>query len=389
MHIKLRSTISKKMIPLSVPLLDGNESKYLQECINSGWVADGKFIHKFESQLSDFVGVKYAVLCSNGTAALHLSLILSGVKEGDEVICPTVTFISPVNTVRYVGAYPVFMDCDDYLNIDIKKVKEFLETGCSYDDGRLINKKTNRQIKAIIPVHVFGHPVDMDSLMELADRYNLKVIEDATESLGSKYKDRHTGTFGHIGCFSFNGNKIITSGGGGAIVTNNKEYADKSRYLINQAKDDAINYIHNEIGFNYRLSNIQAAIGLAQLEKLDNFISIKRKNFQHYQNELTDSDLKLTNEPQDTFSNYWFYTLKLPEKHVKEALLKELSEVDIEARPLWMPVHMQKPYKEYEAFKINKAEELWERIICLPCSVNLKEEDIKKVCGVIKDGIRD
>jgi dTDP-4-amino-4,6-dideoxygalactose transaminase len=268
------------MIPLSAPSLKGNEWKYVKKCLETEWVSSvGKYVETFEKNVADYLGARYAVACMNGTAALHISLLLAEVKPNDEVIVPTVTFIAPVNAVKYIGAEPLFMDCDDYCTLDIDKTKEFLATHCELKQGITINKKTNRRIAAVLPVHVFGIPVNMDPLLELADRYNIKIIEDATESLGSLYKGKKTGTFGLLGCLSFNGNKIITTGGGGMIITDHEALAKRARYLTTQAKEDGMEYIHNEIGLNYRMVNVLAAIGVAQLEEIDNYVALKRKNF--------------------------------------------------------------------------------------------------------------
>ncbi|MBW3003739.1 LegC family aminotransferase [Candidatus Woesearchaeota archaeon] len=374
------------MIPLCVPNIKGNEQHYVKECIETEWVVDGKYITLFEGKVKGYVGSKFAVACANGTSALHISLIISGVKNDDEVIVPTITFIAPVNVVKYIGAHPIFMDCDDYYNMDVNKLKQFIEEECEFSNDKLINKTTKKQIKAIIPVHVFGNPVDMDPLMDLAQKYNLTVIEDATESLGSRYKGKFTGTIGNIGCFSFNGNKIITTGGGGMIVTDNQEVAEKARYLINQAKDDGVRYVHHEIGFNYRLSNVHAAIGVGQMERLSEYIEIKRQNFQKYRELLKDADIKLTEEPEYAESNYWFYAIKLGSSFDKESLIKLFSDNKIQVRPLWAPIHIQKPYQDCQAYKIEKALELWNKTINIPCSINITDEEIKEVSEVFKNG---
>ncbi len=387
--------MSKKSIPLSVPSIQGNEWKYVKECLDAEWVSSkGSYVSKFESDIARYAGTEYAVACSNGTSALHISLILSGVVEHDEVIIPTVTFVAPVNTVRYVGARPIFMDCDDYLNIDIDKLTEFCNRECDFTGKELINKKSKSRIKAIIPVHIFGNPVNIEPLMDLAYKYNLKVIEDATESLGSyytggRYNNKKTGTIGDFGCYSFNGNKIITTGGGGMIVTNNQEYAQKAKYLTTQAKDDSLRYIHNEIGYNYRMTNVQAAIGCAQLEQIDNYIEIKRNNFMAYRKAVSDIEgLDLIGEPDYGFSNFWHYSLLVDEKEYgcsRDELIQRLSDNNIQSRPLWRLSHLQQPYEDFGAYKINRALYYQKRVLSIPCSVGLKEEHIRKVISVLKN----
>lgn len=273
----------EKLIPLSVPNLKGRELEYVTHAIETEWVSTaGPYITDFEQSLAKYVGVKEAVACQSGTAGLHLALMTCGVKACDEVIVPTLTFIAAVNPVKYIGAEPIFMDCDDSLTMDPIKLREFCEKECYFEHNVLFNKTTHKQIKAIIIVHVFGNIADMNAIMEVAATYNLKVIEDATEALGSfytkgMYKGQYAGTIGDIGVYSFNGNKIITTGGGGMIVSKNKDYLDKCRYLSTQAKNDTLYFIHDEIGYNYRMTNIQAALGLAQLEQLESFINIKRE----------------------------------------------------------------------------------------------------------------
>jgi len=297
----------------------------------------------------------------------------------------TVTFIAPVNAVNYIGAEPIFMDCDDYCTLDIEKTKEFFETHCEFKKGITVNKKTNRRIAAVIPVHVFGIPVNMDPLLELAGRYNIKIIEDATESLGSLYKGKKTGTFGVLGCLSFNGNKIITTGGGGMIVTDNKTLAKRARYLTTQAKEDGMEYIHNEIGLNYRMVNVLAAIGVAQLEEIDNFVALKRKNFAVYKKELSDTPLTLLDEPSYTQSNKWFYAVVCRDRREKQLLLEHLNSKGVQARPLWFLNHLQKPYTHCQAYAIEKAPHLYDTLVNIPCSVSLRENDIKEVVKALKD----
>lgn len=382
------------MIPLSVPHIAGNEWDYVKECLDTGWVSSaGRFVDRFESKMAESVSVGHAVACVSGTAALHVALLCVGVSSGDEVIVPTLTFIAPVNTILYVGAHPVFMDCDKHLNIDVGKVQDFCTKECDFRNGVLINKTSGRSIRAILPVHVFGHPVDMEPLLGIAERYHLKVIEDATESLGSRYvrgrdKGRHTGTVGHVGCFSFNGNKIITTGGGGMIVTDNEQIARRAKYLTTQAKDDAERFVHDEVGFNYRLTNVQAAIGCAQLERLDEYVGIKRKHFEIYRRLLENvPGLSLVTEPAFGRSNYWHYTLVVDERCYgcgAENLRGRLKENGIETRMVWELSHRQKPYRGFQAYRIEEAIRCQAACLNLPCSVSLEESTIERVCDEIR-----
>jgi len=392
----MSKTQTNYTIPLSVPSLRGKELKYLKECIDSEWIsAVGNFVDRFESEIARYAGVKFAVSCINGTSALHISLILAGVGFGDAVIVPTVTFIAPVNAVKYVGANPIFMDCDDFLNIDVNKVKEFCEKECRFKNGKLVAKSNNLHVKAIIPVHIFGNPVDLEPLVNIVRRYNLAIIEDAAESIGAGYirgrlKGKKTGAVGDIGCYSFNGNKIISSGAGGMILTNNSSYAEKSKYLTTQAKDDKLRYIHNNIGYNYRMDNLNAAVGLAQLEQLNKFVEIKRRNYLLYEKSVKQiKGLDLIKEPQYGFSTFWLYSLLIDKKIYgigKEELLGKLVKNNIQARPLWRLNHLQQPYKDCLNYKIEKARYFYDRILNLPSSIGLKREEIAKITDILKNG---
>jgi aminotransferase in exopolysaccharide biosynthesis len=374
------------MISLSVPSLKGNELKYVKECLDREWISSvGQYVDTFEHDVADYLGARHAIACVNGTAALHISLLLAGVKPDDEVIVPTITFIAPVNTVTYLGAQPVFMDCDRYCTLDTDKVREFIETECQFDHGVTMNKKTGRRIAAIIPVHVFGTPVDMDPLLQLAEKHNLAVIEDASESLGSDYKGKKTGTLGTLGCLSFNGNKIITTGAGGMIITNDESMAKKAKYLTTQAKEEGIEYIHNEVGHNYRLANVLAAIGVAQMETLETYIAIKRRNFDLYKALLSDTDYTLLDDPPYGQTNKWFYAALCKHKEERKLLLEHLSSKGIQARPLWFLNHLQKPYKHCEAYRIDTSPDLYDRLVNIPCSVSLTEREIREVVAAMKE----
>ncbi len=381
------------MIPLSEPQLKGNELKYLQECVESGWVSSvGKFVDRFEAAVASFTGSKYAVALSSGTAALHVALLASGIKPGDEVLVPTLTFIAPVNVVAYCGAHPVFMDCDKALNIDVDKVGQFLEQECVLKPDGTYRKKTGRRVHAILPVHVFGNPASIRPLVRLAQEYRLKLVEDATESLGSYFNEKHTGTFGLAGCFSFNGNKIVTSGGGGMLVTDDEAFAKKVRHLSTQAKEDALYYSHDQIGYNYRLTNLQAAVGLAQMEQLPSILESKQRQYDLYLEELPEiPGLRLITPPLGTRPNHWFHTIVVDPvvyKSTRDELLKKLIAHEIQARPVWKLNHKQKPYLSNESFWIDKAVTLQAQAINLPCSLALTEAQIKRVIDVLKKGGR-
>jgi len=387
--------VKEKYIPLSVPNLRGNELDYVTDAIRSEWVStSGKFISEFEESIAKYVNVERAVACQSGTAGLHLALICCGVETGDEVIAPCLTFIAAVNPIKYVNANPVFMDCDDTLNIDCDKLEEFLSNKCHFVEGKVINKKTGAHIKAIIVVHVFGNIAKMEKIMKIATTYNLKVIEDATEALGSYYtkgiyKGCYAGTIGDIGVYSFNGNKIITTGGGGMIVSKNLNHLSRVKYLSTQAKDDEVYFIHGDVGYNYRMTNLQGALGLAQLEKLEDFIQTKKENYDQYKRELEEVEsLRLMDFEASTRPNYWFYSLVLDSDSIKKVsvgnFIEKMVEYGIQTRPVWGLIHEQKPYLDCQAYKIEKAIYYRDRIVNIPCSSNLKVTDVQRVAKAVK-----
>jgi perosamine synthetase len=378
------------MIPLCVPEIRGNEWKYVKSCLDTNWVSSvGPFVERFEQELATYVGTKHAIATVNGTAALHIALLVAGVRPDDEVLVSTLTFISPANAIRYVGAWPVFMDAEpDYWQIDPQKVVDFLEKGCRWRNGCLHNKSTRRRIKAILPVHILGHPCDMDPILEIARKYELPVIEDATESLGAKYKGDMVGHLGDIACFSFNGNKIITTGGGGMIVTDNETWAKKAKYLTTQAKDDPLEYIHNEIGYNYRLTNVQAALGCAQVEQLDGFITSKRRIAGTYTEHLVDiPGITPMHEASWAHSIFWMYTVMIDAGAYgtgARALLRLLHSQHIQARPLWQPMHLSPAHAGSRAYHCDNATRVIQNAVTLPCSVGLDAEDQNRVIDVLK-----
>lgn len=368
----------EKRIPLSVPNLKGNELNYIQKAIEAEWVSTGGgFITDFENRIAGYTRGKAAAACQSGTAGIHLALLALGVKPGDEVLVPTLTFIAAVNPVRYAGAEPVFMDCDDSLCLDPCKLECFLKEECEITGDGLKNCRTGRIIRAVIVVHVFGNMADMEAIKALGHRYGLKVIEDATEALGTYYTKgslagRFAGTIGHMGVFSFNGNKIITTGGGGMVVSQDKSLVERCRYLSTQAKDDAVYFVHNEIGYNYRMTNLQAAMGLAQLEQLESFIQTKKENYMEYGKR----GIPLLPFREGTRPNYWFYSCLSEDR---DELIRFLAGKNIEARPVWTLIHTLKPYEHNQSYRIEKAVFYHNKIVNLPCSSNLGKEEIKRV----------
>lgn len=377
------------MIPLSVPELHGNEWKYVKECLDTNWVSSvGPFVDRFERMVADYVGTRHAVATVNGTAALHIALLIAGIEPDDEVLVSALTFIAPANAVRYVGAWPVFIDAEPaYWQMDPLRVTDFLNNECRWANGELRNKTTGRRVRAILPVHILGHPCDMDAIVDAARKFELVVIEDATESLGAKYKERTVGHLGDIGCFSFNGNKIITTGGGGMIVTDNAQWARRTKYLTTQAKDDPVEFVHGEIGYNYRLTNIQAALGCAQMEQLDDFIAKKRSIAATYASAFASlSGITTMPEADWAFSICWMYTVLVdPTEYGMDSrtLLGKLREADIQTRPLWQPMHRSPVYANLPTSICPVAERINQTALSLPSSVSLTTQDQQRVIEII------
>jgi len=378
--------IVSKRLPLSEPTINGNEWKYVKECLDSGWVSSaGKFVDLFAKEFGQYLNAKHAIPTSSGTSALHVSLVALGLQPDEEVIIPSLTFIATANVVRYCNAYPVFMDVDDKtLCMDVEKVKDFLERECIQSDLP-VNKSTHRKIKGIIPVHIYGHPVDMDPLLELARTYNLFILEDATEALGSKYKGKMAGTFGSASAYSFNGNKIITTGGGGMVTTDDSALAERIKSLTTQARTDGMEYYHNEVGYNYRLNNIQAALGLAQLEKIDEFIQSKRRIAEFYQRELGDV-VRVCGEEEWAFSTYWLCWVIMGGESRKQ-IIERLNAKGIQARPLFVPLHLLPPYRDCQTYHTERSEYLYEHGINIPSHVGLTDDDLEFVVSEMKKTI--
>ena len=384
-----------KMINLSVPNLSMDILDNLKECLESGWVSTGgRFIPEFESKVKKYMKVQNAAGVQSGTAGLHMALRVLGVEAGEEVIAPTLTFVAAVNPIVYQGATPVFIDCDDSLCMDSIKLEKFCKEECNFIDGVLINKKTNKKIKVLVVVHVFGNMTDMEKIMDIAKKYKLKVLEDATEALGTyytdgKYKGKYAGTIGDIGVLSFNANKIITTGGGGMVVGNNKELVEKVRFLSSQAKKDPLYFIHDEIGYNYRMLNLQAALGTSQIDQLENFIETKTKNYKIYKEEFEKIDgLEILSFRDGIRPNHWFYSLKIDKEKYgigRDELLKKLVESDIQTRPIWGLIHQQKPYTSYQSYEMEKSLYYYDRVLNLPCSSNLTEKEVYQVIGKIRE----
>ena len=384
-----------RFIPLSIPNFEGNEKKYVDEALEQGWVSTGgAYITKLEENLADFLHTGAVAACQSGSSALHLSLIECKVEPGDMVIVPTLTFIAAVNPVRYQFAEPVFMDCDDSLCMDPQKLRCFCEEECVCQDNKLIHKKTGKHVKAVIVVHVFGNLADMEAIMDIAQEFHLKVIEDATEALGSHYTTgrfvgKYAGTIGDFGAYSFNGNKIITTGGGGAVTAKDTKTVEHLKYLSTQAKDDPHFYVHNEIGYNYRMTNLQAALGVAQMEELPEFIRRKHRNYEQYQQLFSDYTIgKLLEFREGTVSNQWFYSLKLQIEKIHGKTMRDiisgLQECGVQTRAIWGLIHEQIPYCDAISYKMEKAPYYSKCILNIPSSTQLTANDICYVVEQIK-----
>ena len=365
----------KDFIPVCEPMFVGNEKNYVDECLDTNWISSrGRFIEEFEKGLSGFLGVKEGVACCNGTTALHLAVRALGIGEGDEVILPTFTMAACVNAVLFVGASPVFVDADK-------------ETWCM-DCGK-IEEKITKKTRAIMAVHIYGHPSDMDVVMEVAQKHNLFVIEDAAEAHGAEYKGKKCGSIGDVGCFSFYANKIIMTGEGGMVVCNDSKIAEKMRSLRNMCfGEGAQRYLHTDLGFNYRMTNVQAAIGVGQIEKVEELVEARRKNALLYAKYLDIPGLILPVEKDYAKNVYWMYGIVLDDsvKKSKEQVMEELKEKGIDTRSFFVPLHKQ-PYLQKmlgsESYPV--AEWLGERGLYLPSSSSLTEEDVKQVCEAVKE----
>ncbi len=359
------------------PMFGGNEWRYLKECLDSNYVSSvGPFVGRFEADLAAYTGAGYAVAVVNGTAALHIALKLAGVKPDDEVLIPALTFVATANAVTYCGAVPHFVDSEERgLGVDVASLRAYLGSRTEQRAGQCINRDTKKVIRALVPMHTFGHPADMDGLLAVARDFGLALVEDAAESLGSYYCGRHTGTFGMMGTLSFNGNKTITTGGGGAILTNDEELARHARHLTTTAKmPHAWEYRHNEIGYNYRLPNLNAALGCAQMEQLTGMLAAKRELFQRYSAALASvAGVKLLAEPGQCRSNYWLQTLLLDAAQAdqRDALLAATNEEGLMTRPAWILMHELLPFANCPRMDLKSARSLAQRLINIPSSSRL------------------
>ena len=364
---------TQAFIPLHEPRFFGNEKKYINEAIDSTFVSSvGKYVTEFEEMVADFVGSKYAIATSNGTSALHIGLKLVGVDADSEVITQPLTFVATANAIAYCGAKPVFVDVDrDTLGLSASKLKHFLEENAFVNDAQeCINKKTEKVIKACLPMHTFGHPCRIDEIVEICDAYHIAVVEDAAESLGSYYKRRHTGTFGKVGIFSFNGNKIITSGGGGMIVTDDETLAKRAKHITTTAKvPHPYEYIHDEVGYNYRLTNLAAALGVAQMEKIELFIEKQRALAHSYIHFFENSELGFIQEPKDAQSNYWLNGVILKDKEQRDTFLQYTNDHGIMTRSIWRLMHKLDMFKEAQCGDLSNALWLEERVVNISSSV--------------------
>jgi perosamine synthetase len=368
---------AQRPVALHEPTFGERERILLGETIDSGWVSSGgKFVDQFEQTVARYVGVKYGIAIVNGTAALHLALILVGVQPGDEVLVPSITFVATANAVRHANAIPHFVDSTwNTLGIDAEALDLYLQSATEMKGGVLVNRATGRPIRAIVPMHVFGHPVEFDALKKVATKYNLPIVEDAAESLGSKYGSRPCGSLGLCAALSFNGNKIITTGGGGMIVTNDEALAKRARHVSTTAKlPHAWDFLHDDVGYNYRLPNLNAALGCAQMERIDEFVEAKRNLARRYIDVFDNSaDGSIFVEPAGTTSNYWLNTLVLLSDRIRErnAVLAALHAAHIFARPVWTPMHMLPMYKDCPRAPLPVADDIHRRCINLPSSMAL------------------
>lgn len=365
-------------VPLSIPVFKGNEKKYLNECIDTTFVSSvGKYVDRFEDEMAKYTGAKKAVVCVSGTNALHMSLMMGGgVLSNDEVLTQALTFVATCNALSYIGAKPVFIDVDkDTLGLSPKAVREWLTKNAEIKNGECFNKRTGRRVKACVPMHTFGHPVHLDELIEVCNEYHISLVEDAAESIGSLYKGKHTGTFGKVGALSFNGNKTITTGGGGMMLFQDEELGALAKHITTQAKiPHRWEFKHDHIGYNYRMPNINAALGCAQLENLERFVEDKRQTAHAYADFFKGIDgVEFFVEPENCRSNYWLNTLIFKDKETQQSFLQYSNDHGVMTRPIWELMSRLPMFKDFENDGLNNSIWLGDRIVNIPSSVRLAE----------------
>lgn len=365
-----------EFVPLHAPLFIGNEKKYLAECIDTTFVSSvGKFVDRFEELVACYTGSKRAVVCVSGTNALHMGMLLVGVERDDEVLTQALTFIATCNAISYIGAHPVFLDVDrDTLGLSPLAVKRWLSTHAEVRDGQCYNKKTGRRIKACVPMHTFGHPMKIDELSAVCNEYHIELVEDAAESIGSFYKGRHTGTFGRVGAISFNGNKTITTGGGGMLLFQDEELGGLAKHLTTQAKvPHRWAFVHDHIGYNYRMPNINAALGCAQMENLDRYVSNKRETAERYREFFSHiPDVEFVVEPANSRSNYWLNAVLLKDRRAQQSFLEYTNDHGVMTRPVWELMNRLEMFRGCETDGLENTVWLEERIVNIPSSVRLR-----------------
>lgn len=373
------------MVLLSGPNIAGNEWKYVKDCLDTGWVSSvGSYVDQFEKMTAEFAGTKYAVATSSGTTALHITLILQGVQPEDLIITQDITFVATLNAIKYTGADPILIDVNmDDWQMDLDVLEHFLQNETIIKDQTCYHKSTGRRIPIIMPVHVLGNMTNMDRLLALAQQYHLTVIEDSTEALGSYYKNKHAGSFGLMGTFSYNGNKIITTGGGGMIVTDDEALAKRAKHLTTQAKADPFEYYHDEIGYNYRLVNVAAAMGVGQMELLPQFLEKKKQIIQYYKDHLSNfGDIQFQKVSVDANPNWWMPTIRTAKQ---KEMLKALNDQKLQSRPFWVPMHQLPMYKNSIYYQLNnQASQLYQECLSIPCSTYITEEEMERVVTAIK-----
>jgi perosamine synthetase len=380
----VKANTAATMIPNCIPSVEGQEDAYVAEAVRNGMLAVGPHIGRFERAIADFTGARHAIALSNGTAALHLALVVAGVRPGDLVIVPTMTFAATANAIKYCGADPVFFDVESCSwGLDVEQVRHFLEHEC---EGN-VEKASRRRVAAILPVDLYGHPADLDAISELADRFQVPVVEDAAEALGARYKGRRIGEGTRLCCLSFNGNKIITGGNGGMVLTDDETLAKRIRYLSTQAKDDPVEFVHGAVGYNYRMPNINAAVALAQSEKLEEWVARKRGFVAEYDRRFADIDgVSMWRETQWGESSCWMAILTVDESRHPSAvqrLRRVLPEQGIEARPVWLPLHRQAPFSSGKPKTMEVAERIYRTSLCLPCSTGLTAAELDTVASAV------